>query len=168
MLDLNGRMWIQPILCAVQGSLERGGTPDHCEWMSSSLLDGGLRSATRPQKCKARCEAFFSCWSCHRKCSGAEECLGFLAPRSGEGQTAPGFSLAKCCSTSGCLSGDSAREWGCVYPILMQLFHAGQQLRAGRGAHSFPTRCVPLDLVKSTLSTAKLFGKKIKPDSLTN
>lgn len=111
---------------------------------------------------------FFSCWSCHRKCSGAEECLGFLAPRSGEGQTAPGFSLAKCCSTSGYLFGDSAREWGCVYPIPMQLFHAGQQLQAGRGAHSFPTRCVSFDLVKSTLSKAKLFGKKIKPDSLTN
>lgn len=45
---------------------------------------------------------------------------------------------------------------------------AGQQLRAGRGAHSFPTHCVSFDLVKSTLSKAKLFGKKIKPDSLTN
>lgn len=29
---------------------------------------------------------------------------------------------------------------------------AGQQLRAGRGAHSFPTCCVSFDLVKSTLS----------------
>lgn len=45
---------------------------------------------------------------------------------------------------------------------------AGQQLRAGRGARSFPTHCVSFDLVKSTLSKAKLFGKKIKPDSLTN
>lgn len=45
---------------------------------------------------------------------------------------------------------------------------AGQQLWAGRGAHSFPTCCVSFDLVKSTPSKVKLFGKKIKPDSLTN
>lgn len=113
---------------------------------------------------KAKCEAFFPCWSCQRKCSGAEECLGFLAPWSGEGQTAPGFSLAKYCSTSGCPFGDSGREWGCVCPYSQ----AVTPWQVSRGAHSFPTCCVSFDLVKSTLSKAKLFGKKIKPDSLTN
>lgn len=40
MLDMNGRVWMYPIPHAMQGSSGRGGTPRHCEWLSSSLLNG--------------------------------------------------------------------------------------------------------------------------------
>lgn len=79
------------------------GTPHHCKWMASSPLNG-WKCHNTPEM-KARCEAFFSCWSYQRKCSGAEECLGW---------TAPGFSLAKHCSSSGCPFGDRGRD-GAVF-----------------------------------------------------
>lgn len=77
-----------------------GWLPHH--WM------GRPGNATRPQKWRPGVRLFFLVEL------PKEMLRSWGVP--GEGQTAPGFSLAECCSTSGCPFGDSGRQWGCVYP----------------------------------------------------
>lgn len=125
-----------------------GWLPHHCM--------GRLTNATRPQKWRPGVRLSFLLEL------PKEMLRNWGVP--GEGQ---GFSLAKCCSTSGCPFGDSGS--GDVFIPIPRLLFLGRSAAPGRQRHhSFPTHCVCFDLVKSTLSKAKLFGKKIKPDSLTN
>ena len=89
--------------------------------------------------------------------------------RGKAGQTVQDFSVGQRSPTFGWLRGcgDCGGGWAGWMGVRPAPVVAGL-VGAGRSARSSPSSCMSFNLMESTFRKTKLFGKKIKQDSLTN